>query len=126
MATTTVTEDNFSSLLEQQGIVFFDFWAPWCGPCRMFGPVFEAASEQHADIMFAKINTEEEVAIASALKIQSIPTLMAMRDGILVFRQAGALPAPAFDELIDAVRGLDMDEVRAEVAKEHAQASATA
>ena len=115
MATLPLTEENFEQTVTPDGIVFVDFWASWCGPCRMFAPVYEKASETHEDLTFASIDTEAEQMLAGALQISSIPTLMAFRDGILVFRQAGALPAPALEELITAVRGLDMDDVRRQV-----------
>jgi thioredoxin 1 len=119
MATLPLTEESFQQTVTQEGIVLVDFWASWCGPCRMFAPVYEKASESHDDITFASIDTEAEQGLSGALQISSIPTLMAFRDGILVFRQPGALPAPALEELITAVRGLDMDDVRRQVA-EHA------
>jgi thioredoxin 1 len=112
MATLPLTEESFEPTVTQEGIVLVDFWASWCGPCRMFAPVYEKASDTHDDITFASIDTEAEQMLAGALQISSIPTLMAFRDGILVFRQAGALPAPALEELITAVRGLDMEDVR--------------
>src|SRR6476660_5732987 len=115
MATVELTTQNFSEITNREGIVLVDLWASWCGPCRMFAPVYEKASETHDDITFASVDTEAEQGLAGALQISSIPTLMAFRDGILVFRQAGALPEPALAQLIDAVRGLDMDAVRREV-----------
>ncbi|HEY3528174.1 MAG TPA: thioredoxin [Nocardioides sp.] len=121
MATLPLTEESFEQTVTQEGVVLVDFWASWCGPCRMFAPVYEKASETHDDITFASIDTEAEQMLAGGLQISSIPTLMAFRDGILVFRQAGALPAPALEELITAVRGLDMDDVRRQVAEQQAQ-----
>ena len=121
MATLPLTEESFQQTVTQDGIVLVDFWASWCGPCRMFAPVYEKASETHGDITFASIDTEAEQGLSGALRISSIPTLMAFRDGILVFRQAGALPAPALEELITAARGLDMDDVRRQVAAQEAQ-----
>jgi thioredoxin 1 len=121
MSTLPLTEENFEQAVTQDGIVLVDFWASWCGPCRMFAPVYEKASETHEDITFASIDTEAEQMLSGALQITSIPTLMAFRDGILVFRQAGALPAPALEELITAVRGLDMDDVRRQVAEQESE-----
>ena len=121
MSTLPLTEENFEQTVTQDGIVLVDFWASWCGPCRMFAPVYEKASETHEDITFASIDTEAEQMLSAALQITSIPTLMAFRDGILVFRQAGALPAPALEELITAVRGLDMDDVRRQVAEQESE-----
>lgn len=116
MAYVNITADTFNETVKQEGIVLLDFWAPWCGPCRSFGPVFEAASEAHADIVFGKINTEEQQALAAHFGIRSIPTLIALRDGIMVYNQAGAMSAGQFEQLIGAVVALDMDKVRAEVA----------
>lgn len=124
MATTDLTSDAFEETVLGDGIVLVDFWASWCGPCRSFAPVFEAASEQHPDITFAKIDTEAEQQIAGALEIRSIPTLMVFRDGVQLFSQAGALPTHALEDLIGQVKALDMEQVHAEIAAEHADAVA--
>ncbi|MDG1265782.1 MAG: thioredoxin [Ilumatobacter sp.] len=125
MATIDLTSDAFEETVLTDGIVLVDFWAEWCGPCKSFAPVFEAASEQHPDISFTKIDTEAEQQIAGALEIRSIPTLMIFRDGVQLFSQPGALPAHALEDIVEQVKALDMDEVRAEIAKEQAAASAT-
>ena len=115
MSTVTLTEENFEQTVTGEGITLVDWWATWCGPCRQFGPIFEAASETHDDITFGKIDTDAEQGLAAAAQISSIPTLMAFRDGVLVFSQAGALPAASLEKLIQSVRGLDMDDVRSEI-----------
>ncbi|HET8765957.1 thioredoxin family protein [Phycicoccus sp. M110.8] len=122
MASVELTADTFEKTVLQGGTVFVDFWAEWCGPCKRFAPVYEAASEQHSDIVFGKVDTEAEQALAAAANITSIPTLMGFRDGILVFAQAGALPAPMLADVIGKVQALDMDEVRAQVEQQRSGA----
>ena len=116
MATLAMSMANFKETVEKKGIVFIDFWAEWCGPCRAFAPTFEKVSEANPDVTFAKVNTEEEQELAGKFQIRSIPTLMIFRDGIPLFAQPGALPQSALEELVTKARGLDMDKVRAEIA----------
>jgi thioredoxin 1 len=118
MPTIDITEATFEETVSRDGIVLVDWWASWCGPCRVFAPIFEGAAAEHPDITFAKIDTEAEQHLSAAVGIMSIPTLMAFRDGVLVFNQAGALPAAALDDLIGQIQALDMDEVRAAVARQ--------
>lgn len=122
MAVLDLDESNFEQTILNNDFVIVDFWAPWCGPCRGFAPVFEAASEKHPDIVFAKVNTEEQQGLAAHFQIRSIPTLMIFREQVIIYAQPGALPAGAFDDLIARARELDMAKVHAEIAKEQQQA----
>lgn len=122
MATVDLTTSSFNSAVEDSDILFVDFWAAWCGPCRAFAPTYEAASEAHTDIVFGKVDTEAERALSAAAGITSIPTLMVFRDQILVFSQPGALAPPQLDQVIAAVKGLDMDDVRKSIAESDAPA----
>ena len=121
MPTLQLTEDAFEDTITTNDIVLVDFWAEWCGPCKMFGPIFEASSDVHEDIVHAKVDTESEQGLAAAAGISSIPTLMAFREGILVFAQPGALPKESLEQVVQAVKGLDMNEVRAQVEVQRAQ-----
>lgn len=123
MATVALTKETFEDTVSTNEMVFVDLWASWCGPCRMFAPVFESASDRHDDIVFAKVDTEAEFELAGALGIMSIPTLMVFRDGILLYSQAGALPAPALEQLIGKVRELDMDDIRRQIEERAAPVS---
>jgi thioredoxin 1 len=124
MATVELSASNFGETVTAEGIKIIDFWAEWCGPCRQFAPIFEEASTKHTDIVFGKVDTEAERQLASDAQISSIPTLMAFRDGVLLFNQAGALPGAALEQLIAALRAVDMDAVRADIAKQDAERAA--
>jgi thioredoxin 1 len=126
MATVELTAENFQTVIGGADLALVDFWAEWCGPCRMFGPIFERASEQHPDAVFGKVDTEAEQTLAASFGISSIPTLMIIRDNVVLYAQPGALPEPALEELIAKAREVDMDEVRAAIAKQDEAKTATA
>jgi len=121
VATVELTQDNFNEVVGGDGLVLVDFWAEWCGPCKMFGPVYEKSSEQHADITFGKVDTEAQGELAQAFQISSIPTLMAVRDGVVLYSQAGALPAASLEDLIGQLRAVDMEEVKSQIASHEAE-----
>ncbi|MEV5963602.1 thioredoxin [Kribbella sp. NPDC051952] len=121
MATVELTQENFNEVVGKDGLILVDFWAEWCGPCKMFGPVFEKSSEEHGDITFGKVDTEAQVELAQAFDIRSIPTLMAVRDGVVLYSEAGALPAANLEDLIGQLRAVDMEEVRAQIAAHEAE-----
>ena len=118
MATIALTKDNFNETIENNDTVIIDFWAEWCGPCKSFAPTFETASENHSDVVFAKVNTEEQQELAQACNIRSIPTLMIFREQILLYSQAGALPPAQLEDIVDKTKSLDMDQVRADIEKQ--------
>jgi thioredoxin 1 len=118
MATVTLTQDNFDQTVKGPGLVLVDFWASWCGPCRMFAPVFERAAEKHTDVVFGKVDTDAQPELAQAFDVMSIPTLLVARDGVVLYAQAGALPEQALEQLIERAQALDMDEVRAKLAEQ--------
>jgi thioredoxin 1 len=124
-ATVEITQQNFKQNVEKEGIVLIDWWAPWCGPCRTFGPTYEKVAGKHPDITFGKVDTEAQPELAGSFEIRSIPTLMILRDQVLLFSQAGALPEAALEDLIKQVRALDMEKVRAEIAEQEKKAAAT-
>lgn len=126
MATTTLTAETIGQVINENDIVLIDFWAEWCGPCKMFGPIFEKSSEEHPDVVFGKVDTEAEQLIAAQLQISAIPTIMAFREGVPVYRQSGALPGPMLEKVVAAVKDLDMDEVREKIAAAEQSAGAEA
>ncbi len=121
MSSIAITKENFEDVINKNAMIIIDFWAPWCGPCKNFGPVFEAISDKYPDIVFAKVNTEEQQELGGMFQIRSIPTLMIFRDQIIIFAQPGALPGPALEEIIGKAKELDMDQVRAEIVAQQSQ-----
>lgn len=126
MATVEITKDNIGPSIEKEGMLILDFWASWCGPCRNFAPTFEAASEEHSDVVFGKVDTEDQQELAGYFGIRSIPTLMVFRDQVLLYRDAGALPPAALEDLITQIKALDMDEIRRKIAEKEAEKAANA
>lgn len=124
MAIIEITEDNFNEIVENNPKVVLDFWATWCGPCKSFGPIFEAAAEAHPDMVFGKIDTDAQQALANAFNIRSVPTLAVVRDNIMIFRESGALSASALEEVLQGAMNLDMDEIRADIAAQQAEQGA--
>ena len=122
MSTVDLTQENFQDVIQKNAMVLVDFWAPWCGPCRAFAPVYEAASAEHADVVFAKVNTEDQPGLGATFQVRSIPTLMLFREQIILFSQPGSLPGPALNEILAKAKALDMDLVRKEIAEQETSA----
>ena len=126
MSTTTLTKDNFEDVIMKNDLVIVDFWAPWCGPCKGFAPIYEAASEKHGDVVFGKVNTDDEQELAGHFAIRSIPTIMVFREQVVIFSQAGALPASGLEDIIDQAQALDMKQVHAEIAAQERERAGNA